>query len=114
MLFGNRRSFGIEITPLTPTWERRHRPEVSAWAALSVWANGQNLCRHLQAGSEWLQEGVNVPLAPFADWLRHSWSALLFEERARVFPTDEMMHDGFDRWASSASPEELTEDEWAD
>jgi hypothetical protein len=114
MLFGNRQSLGLEIAPLTPTWERRYIPEKSAWAALSIWANGQNICRHLKPGSEWLHETVNVPLAPVADWLCRSWSAVLFEERARVFPTDEMMHDAFARWAGSACAEGLTEDEWTD
>ena len=68
MLIGNRNDFAIELDPLSPTWERRYLPERSAWARFSFWVGGRNLCRNLLDGTQSVREGVNVPLAPLADW----------------------------------------------
>ena len=81
MLIGNRNSFAVGIEPLSPSWERRHLPEYTAWAQLSLWVDGENICRNLLDGSNSVRDGVNVPLSPIADWLVRSWTFLAFEER---------------------------------
>jgi len=114
MLLGNRETFGIEIRPLIPTWERRYPPESAAWAALLVWVGGTNLCNHSIRGTDRVEEAVNVPLAPLANWLVNSWPNLAFEERARLFPTSDALHEDLAHWGNAPSREGLDEDSWID
>ena len=114
MLIGNRNSLAIGIEPLEPSWERRFRPEVAAWASLSLWVNGENICRNLLDGSDSVRDGVNVPLAPIADWLVRSWTFLEFEERPSSFPLHFSLRNTFDRWGDAPAPDGLSEDDWLD
>ena len=114
MLIGNRNSFAIELEPLAPTWERRYLPERAAWARFSLWIDGTNLCRNLLDGSDSVRNGVNVPLAPIADWIVRSWTYLAFEERPGCFPLRSSQYDTVSAWGDAPPPEGLSEDQWFD
>lgn len=114
MLIGNRNSFAIGIEPLSPSWERRFPAEFTAWAQLSLWINGENICRNLLDGSNSVRDGVNVPLAPIADWLVRSWTFLEFEERPSRFPQLPSLRNTVRRWGDAAAPAGLSEDDWLD
>ena len=112
MLIGNRNSFAIGIQPLEPSWERRFLPEFTAWAQLSLWMNGNNICRNLLDGSNSARDGVNVPLAPIADWLVRSWTFLEFEERPRRFPLRSSLNTTIRLWGDAPAPAGITEADW--
>lgn len=114
MLIGNRNSFAIELDPLAPTWERRYPPERAAWARFSLWVDGTNLCRNLLDGSDSVRDGVNVPLAPIADWIVRSWTYLAFEERPGCFPLRISQYDTVSAWGGAPPPAGLDEDQWLD
>lgn len=114
MLFGNRDRFAIQVRPLAPSWDRRYRPEQTAWGALTFWVEGTNVCLHADPGTEVLDEAIKVPLAPLADWLVRSWLGLAFEERARVFPTADSLHDVLMRWGRVRAPSSISDDAWVD
>lgn len=114
MLIGNRNELAMELHPLSPTWERRYLPEQTAWARFSLWVGGRNLCRNLLEGSEVVREGVNVPLAPLADWIVHSWTFLAFEEHPGCFPLRASLWDTLREWGDAFHPAGFSEDEWFD
>ena len=114
MLIGNRNELAIELDPLSPTWERRYLPERAAWARLSLWVGGRNLCRNLLDGSQSVREGVNVPLAPLADWIVRSWTFLAFEEHPGCFPLRGSLCDTLREWGDALQPAGFSEDEWWD
>ena len=114
MLIGNRNSLAVGIEPLSPSWERRYLPEYTGWAQLSLWVDGENLCRNLLDGSNSVRDGVNVPLAPIADWLVRSWTYLAFEERPGCFPLHDSLRDTASRWGDAPPLDGLTEDDWLD
>ena len=114
MLIGNRNNFAVGIEPLEPSWERRFLPEFTAWAQLSLWINGENICCNLLDGSNTARDGINVPLAPIADWLVRSWTFLEFEERPRRFPLDTSLSATIIRWGEAPAPVGVSEDDWLD
>ena len=114
MLFGNRNTFAVGIEPLAPSWERRFPPESTAWAQLSLWLNGKNICRNLVDGSNAVRDGVNVPLGPIADWLVRSWTYLVFEERPCCFALRSTLRDTVAKWGDAMAPAGLDEDDWLD
>jgi hypothetical protein len=114
MLIGNRERFAIELSPVSPSWERRYRPEEAAWAGLSLWASGANLCRHVRSGEEGIREAFYVPLAPIATWIVQNYAALAFEERASLFVTRRRLHDAVHAWGDAPAPAGLDEDAWLD
>ena len=114
MLIGNRNSLAIGIEPLSPSWERRFPAEFTAWAQFSLWINGENICRNLLDGSNSVRDGVNVPLAPIADWLVRSWTFLEFEERPSRFPQLPSLRNTVSRWGDAPAPAGLSEDDWLD
>jgi len=75
-LIGNRNTLAFELTPVTPTWERRYAPERAAWAGFAMWAGGRNLCSHVHPGSNELSESMFVPRGPVVDWLVSSFPAI--------------------------------------
>lgn len=114
MLIGNQNSFAVGIDPLAPSWDRRFPPEFTAWARFSLWIDGQNICRNHLEGSNSVRDGVNVPLAPIADWLVRSWTFLKFEERSSCFPLESTLHETIVRWGDAPAPAEFDEDDWLD
>ncbi len=114
MLFGDRQTLALEIAPLVPSWERRYVPERTAWARLSLWVHRRNLCRHVVEDSDEVRDGVNVPLAPVADWLVKVWPWLKFEERAAAFATSEDPFASLRQWGESRPPAGFSENDWID
>ena len=114
MLIGNRNSFAVGIEPLEPSWERKYRPEFAAWAQLSLWIDGENICRNLLDGSNSARDGINVPLAPIADWFVRTWTFLEFEERPRHFPLHASLGRTIARWGDAPAPAGFSEDDWLD
>lgn len=114
MLIGNRQRFGVELIPVSPSWERRYGAERAAWAGISIWVAGENLCRHVRPGSTEIQDYLFVPLGPIADWLNNVFPALTFEERAALFPTTSRLHEDVDRWGRARPPSGIDEDAWLD
>ncbi len=113
MLIGDRDRLAIELHPLAPTWERRHLPERTGWAQLSIWVNGANLCRNVLDESS-VREGVNVPLGHMADWFVRSWTFIRFEERPDCFPPRASVFDTLREWGNTHPPGQIDEDEWFD
>ena len=113
MLIGSRDRLAFELHPLAPTWERRHLPERTGWAQLSIWVNGNNLCRNVLDGPS-VREGVNVPLGPMADWLVRSWTFIRFEERPDCFPPRASAVGTLRAWGDTHPPGQTDEDEWFD
>ena len=114
MLIGNRNDLAIEVLPLAPTWERRYLPERTGWAQLAIWVHGTNLCRNHLEGSDSIREGINVPLAPVADWLMRSWTFIEFEERPGCFPPRNSLRRTLRDWGDTAPAAGFTEDQWFD
>jgi hypothetical protein len=114
MLIGNRDRFALEISPVAPSWERRYAPEAAAWAGLSVWAGGANICRHVRAGEEEIRDAFYVPLAPIADWIVRHHGALSLEERAAAYSIGRRLHEAVRAWGSAPAPYGLEEDQWLD
>lgn len=111
-LIGDRGTLAFELQPLAPSWERRYLPEGAAWAALSIWVAGVNLCEHREEGTDQIQRGVNVPLGPLADWFVRAWPYLKFEERPRTFVGSEVPHENLGAWGDSPPAEGYDEDSW--
>jgi len=114
MLIGNRERFAIEISPVSPSWDRRYAPEVAGWAGLAIWTAGANLCRHVRSGEEEIREIFHVPLAPLADWIVRNYAALALEERATVFSIGRRVHDALRAWGQAPAPQGFDEDAWLD
>ncbi|HEX8119666.1 MAG TPA: hypothetical protein VF549_00240 [Solirubrobacteraceae bacterium] len=113
-LIGNTNSLAVELIPVAPSWERRYEPEAAAWAGAAVWVGGRNLCAHVLAGTREVQEQLFVPLGPVVDWLVDAAPGLVFEERAKNFPTRRRLHDMVERWAEARPPLGYSEDDWLD
>ena len=111
-LFGNRDAFGLEIQPLSPSWERRYAAEQTAWAALRVWITGVNLCDHVAEGSNQLQPAVNIPLAPLADWFVRSWAHVRFEELPRLYAASDAPHENLRLWGEAPPVAGIDEEPW--
>ena len=55
-------------------------PELSrSWGELSIWADGENLCRHWVDAAE--RPAVHWYLLPLLEWLAAQWDPLFHEER---------------------------------
>lgn len=115
MLIGNKAGFAFEIHPVEPSWELRYEPEATAWAALTVWAEGRNLCAHVREGEENLRSAFFVPLGPLADWIVRSYPGIALEERAPWVPTaSRRLHQTVREWGDRRPPSGVTEDTWLD
>lgn len=115
MLIGNRERFALEPLPVSPSWEPRYEPEAAAWAGLSIWARGRNLCAHVRAGEEELRTALFVPLGPIADWFVRAYSGIAFEERPPWLETKtRRLHEVVRKWGESPPPVGLDEESWLD
>ena len=112
MQFGDRNTLAIELHPLSPAWERLYAPEKTAWSTFALWVGGENLCRNIIEGTESVREGINVPLAPLADWLVRSWAFLEFEERPSRFPPRLSPVITLRRWGDASPPRGVDADDW--
>jgi len=113
-LIGNRHSLGFELHPVEPSWDVRYEPERAAWAALAIWVDGQNLCRHIPAGSSQVLDALVLPLAPLGNWIVCTFPALRFQEQAALYPTDEHPHESAESWGDARPPAGIGIDDWFD
>ncbi len=81
IMVGSRDRFAVKIAFLTdPDQGRAATREYSiSWGAIEVWANGHNLCRHVELGES--INAVHWYLLPILRWLASNWDFLLHEER---------------------------------
>ncbi len=84
IMVGSRDQFGVKIAFLPdPDDGCAATPEHSvSWGALEVWANGHNICRHVEQGQS--IGAVHWYLLPILQWLASNWDFLLHEERLPV------------------------------
>ncbi len=115
MLIGNRNRFALELAPVEPSWDARYAPEGAAWAGLSVWVDGKNLCEHVRSGEEEVRRALYVPLGPIADWFVRALPGLAFEERfPRLAASSPHLHQMMRKWGESFPPAGVDEDGWLD
>ena len=81
IMVGSRDHFAVKIAFLTdPDQGRAATIEHSlSWGAIEVWANGHNLCRHVELGES--IDAIHWYLLPILQWLASNWDFLLHEER---------------------------------
>lgn len=113
-VIGNKLTFGIELVPVTPSWEIRYAPERAAWAGTAVWVDGKNLCSHVVSGSSEVVDFFFIPLGPLTDWLVRAFPAIEFQERAPFFPTTRDLHGSVARWGETRPRQGFDEDGWLD
>ena len=109
IMVGSRDQFGVKIAFLAdPDLGRAATREHSiSWGAIEVWANGHNLCRHVEQGES--VDAAHWYLLPILRWLASNWDFLLHEERLPV------KNAARDAWISmqrtSDPPPALSDDE---
>jgi Zn-dependent peptidase ImmA (M78 family) len=73
-------AFGLAFLPNPHGDDDRAIPEErESWGTFSVWANGENLCAHIEQGET--VDSAHWYLLPLIEWLVDNWDALLHEER---------------------------------
>ncbi len=81
IMVGSRDRFAVRIAFLTDPDQGRAatREHSLSWGAIEIWANGHNLCRHLEQGES--IDAAHWYLLPILRWLASNWDFLLHEER---------------------------------
>ena len=81
IMVGSRDRFAVKIAFQTDPDRglAATREHSISWGAIEVWANGHNLCRHLELGES--VDAVHWYLLPILRWLASNWDFLLHEER---------------------------------
>ena len=81
IMVGSRDRFAVKIAFLTdPDQGRAATTEHSiSWGAIEIWANGHNLCRHVEQGES--IDAAHWYMLPILQWLASNWDFLLHEER---------------------------------
>ena len=84
IMVGSRDRFAVKIAFLTDPDQGRAatREHSISWGAIEVWANGHNLCRHVEQGES--IDAAHWYLLPILRWLASNWDFLLHEERLPV------------------------------
>lgn len=73
-------AFGLAFLPNPDGVDDRATPEErESWGAFSVWANGENLCAHIEQGE--VLDSAHWYMLPLIEWLIDNWDPLLHEER---------------------------------
>lgn len=74
-------AFRVEFLPnLDPGFATPE--EDLSWGRFQIWANGRNLCEHVDRGE--VRKGVEWYLLPLLEWLTANWDCLLHEQRPPV------------------------------
>lgn len=76
MKFGYRASWAIEVHPLNGAPDEADRAAAATWCALSIWAGGENLTRHVRDDERETVDALYWPAAHLARWLVANWSSL--------------------------------------
>lgn len=83
MRFGRQSMLAIELEPRDPTWDRSSIADIGPWAKLTVFLKDKCITSFVEGDAQRYETGINVPLAPIADWLVTNIRAITFEETAR-------------------------------
>lgn len=75
----DRFAFGIAFRDDPDDGQGVARDESLSWGSFQLWADGVNLCDHLEEGER--IESVHWYLLPLLEWLADRWDDLLHEER---------------------------------
>ena len=88
-LAGDTSAFAIKLAFMDdPDDGRGASEDVSpSWGAFQLWANGWNLCAHLEEGER--IESAHWYLLPLLEWFVRHWNPLLHEERLPCEAADE-------------------------
>ncbi len=113
MRFGSERGLRFEVVPLDPQWERRSRTDRGPWAQLGVFAAGECLTKVEDGDTDRVRNHVNVPLCSIAEWVVSNARAIVFEESAHAFRTDDDLHGSLAKWRSR-DPGGFAPDVWDD
>ncbi len=86
---GDTSAFAIKIAFMDDPDQGRGatRDVAASWGAFQIWANGWNLCAHLEEGER--VESVHWYLLPLLEWFVQHWNPLLHEERLPCEVADE-------------------------
>lgn len=84
IMLGSRDRFAVKVAFLPdPDRGRATSNEHSlSWGAVEIWANGHNVCRHVEQGET--IDAAHWYLLPILRWLASNWDFLLHEERLPV------------------------------
>jgi hypothetical protein len=59
--------------------DRAAHEESLSWGHFSIWANGENLCTHIEQGDS--LDAAHWYMLPLMEWIVENWDSLLHEER---------------------------------
>ena len=78
---GDTRHFAIRLAfgPDPHDGRGADRDVSSSWGSFQLWADGRNLCAHIEEGER--LDSVHWNLLPLIEWFAHNWNALFHEER---------------------------------
>jgi hypothetical protein len=93
--------------------DRATPEERESWGAFSVWAQGENLCAHIERGQ--ILDSVHWYMLPLIEWLVDNWDPLLHEERLPLVNSGVSAAESLARTRRPPiSREEVDEFEWLD
>jgi Zn-dependent peptidase ImmA (M78 family) len=73
-------AFRLVLLPNPHGEDDRATPEErESWGAFAIWANGENLCAHIEQGE--ILDAAHWYMLPLIEWLVDNWDPLLHEER---------------------------------
>ena len=78
---GDTRHFAIRLAfgPDPHDGRGADRDVSSSWGSFQLWADGRNLCAHIEEGER--LDSVHWYLLPLIEWFAHNWNPLFHEER---------------------------------
>lgn len=73
-------AFRLAFLPNPHGADDRATPEErESWGAFAIWANGENLCAHIEQGE--ILDSAHWYMLPLIEWFVDNWDPLLHEER---------------------------------
>ncbi len=73
-------AFRLAFLPNPHGEDDRATPEErESWGAFAIWANGENLCAHIEQGE--ILDSAHWYMLPLIEWFVDNWDPLLHEER---------------------------------
>ena len=111
IMVGSRDHFAVKIAFLTDP-DHGHaatREHSISWGAIEIWANGHNLCGHVEQGES--IDAAHWYMLPILQWLASNWDFLLHEER---LPGRNAARDAWISMQRTAEPPPALSDEDAE
>jgi Zn-dependent peptidase ImmA (M78 family) len=79
-------AFRLAFLPNPHGEDDRATPEErESWGAFAIWANGENLCAHIEQGE--ILDSAHWYMLPLIEWFIDNWDPLLHEERLPLINT---------------------------